>query len=110
MDIKDYLTNEKITKKFKSQFELVSYSIRLAENMILTGRDSRVKSDSQNRAMQILSEILNDKDRFDEIVEEIHEDVLAESAYMKKADERQSSQPASMKTTERKKSRKVLAD
>jgi DNA-directed RNA polymerase subunit omega len=110
MDIKDYLTNEKITKKFKSQFELVSYSIRLVENMILSGRDSRVKSDSQNRATQILSEILNGKDKFDEIREEVHEDVIAESEYIRKADERQSSQAASMRTTERKKSRKVLAD
>ena len=31
---KDPLTNEKIIKKFESQFDLVNYAIRLAENMI----------------------------------------------------------------------------
>jgi hypothetical protein len=68
MDLKDYLTNEKVAKKFKSQFEMVNYAIQLATNMIHTGRESRVKIDSQNRAMHVLTEILQDKDRFDEIV------------------------------------------
>ena len=68
MDLKECLTNEKIRKKFNSQFELVNYAIRLAENMIKSGREPRVKIDSKNRALQILSEILNNKDRFDDIV------------------------------------------
>jgi hypothetical protein len=68
MEINDTLTNEKILKKFKSQFELVNYAIRLAENMIHTGRDPRVKTDAQNRALQIVEEIEQDKDRFDEII------------------------------------------
>jgi DNA-directed RNA polymerase subunit omega len=110
MDRKDRLTNEEIAKKFPSQFALVSYSIKLAENMILTGRDSRVKSDSQNRATQVLCEILNGKDKFDEIIVDVHEDIVPEHTYNKKSEERMSSQPASMKTNERKKSRKVLAD
>ena len=67
MDLKEYLTNEKVSKKFGSQFDLVNYAIRLAENMIVTGRDSRVKTDSQNRALQILSEILNNKDKLDDV-------------------------------------------
>jgi hypothetical protein len=70
MDLRELLTNEKISKRFKSQFDLVNYAIRLAENMISTGRDPRVKLDTQNRAMQILSEIANGKDVFDEIPEE----------------------------------------
>lgn len=64
---RDSLTNEKITKKFENQFDLVNYAIRLAENMIYTGRDARVRVDCQNRAMQILGEIALGKDVFDEI-------------------------------------------
>lgn len=61
------LTNENLSKKFKSNFELVNYAIKLAENMIETGRDARVKSEVQNRAMLILEEIKEGKDRFDEV-------------------------------------------
>ena len=64
---KTHLTNEEVTKKFKSSFDLVNYAIQLAENMIHTGRDARVKSDVQNRAMLILEEIEEGKDKFDEI-------------------------------------------
>lgn len=67
MEFKDRLTNEKLRKKFKSQFDLVRYAISLAENMILTGRETRIKTDVQNRAMQILEEIALGKDKFDEI-------------------------------------------
>lgn len=65
--LKIHLTNENVTKKFKSGFDLVNYAIRLAENMIKTGRDARVKSEIQNRAMLILEEIHEGKDQFDEI-------------------------------------------
>lgn len=65
--LKIHLTNEDVTKKFKSGFDLVNYAIRLAENMIRTGRDARVKSEIQNRAMLILEEIHEGKDHFDEI-------------------------------------------
>lgn len=61
------LTNEELRKKFKNNFDLVNYSISLAENMIKSGRDARVKSDCQNRAMLILEEIREGKDQFDEI-------------------------------------------
>lgn len=73
------ITNEAIRKKFISQFELVNYAIQLAENMIRTGREPRMKIDTQNRAMQILAEIACGKDRFDELIPapsvEIEEDV-----------------------------------
>jgi len=69
-EIKDTLTNEKLCKKFKSQFELVNYAIKLAENMIKTGRDPRVKMDTQNRALHVIAEIENDRDQFDEIIKE----------------------------------------
>lgn len=101
MDLKDYITNEKVSKKFSSQFELVNYAIKLAANMIETGRDSRVKTDSQNRANQILCEILNNKDKFDEVI--IYESP-SEDRYSKYEDS------APTKNVERKKSRKTLAE
>jgi hypothetical protein len=64
---KIHLTNEEMKGKFKSSFELVNYAIKLAENMIKSGRDARVKSDIQNRAMLILEEIHEGKDVFDEL-------------------------------------------
>lgn len=64
---KVHLTNEEMTSKFKSSFDLVNYAIKLAENMIKTGRDARVKSEIQNRAMLIVEEIYEGKDQFDEI-------------------------------------------
>lgn len=67
--VKIHLTNEEIRKKFKNNFDLVNYAIQLAENMVKTGRDSRVKSDIQNRAMLIIEEIREGKDLFDEIKE-----------------------------------------
>ncbi|MBS4168770.1 hypothetical protein [Parachlamydia sp. AcF125] len=68
---KSSLTNEKISRKFGNQFDLVNYAIKLAENMIKTGRDARVRTESQNRALQVLAEIAENKDRFDEIVNPI---------------------------------------
>ncbi|WP_042280102.1 DNA-directed RNA polymerase subunit omega [Candidatus Protochlamydia sp. R18] len=69
MEKKIRFTNESLSKNFTSNFELVNYAIRLAENMIKSGRDTRVKSDIQNRAMLILEEIYEGKDIFDEIKE-----------------------------------------
>lgn len=103
MEYKDQLTNEKIRKKFVSQFELVNYAIKLAENMIQSGRDPRVKIESQNRSLQVLSEILNDKDRFDEII--FVEEEAPRQEY-KRNDELNFKE----KNSERKKSRKALAE
>lgn len=103
MDLKEYLTNEKVCKKFGSQFELVNYAIKLAANMIMTGRDSRVKIDSQNRAMQVLSEILNDKDSFDELYD------YEEEEQVNSYHQQQEYLPI-QKIAERKKGRKLLAD
>lgn len=50
------LTNEELAKKFKSNFELVNHAIKMAENMIRTGRD-RIEAEFQNRAMMVLEEI-----------------------------------------------------
>lgn len=108
MELKDYLTNERIAKKFKSQFDLVSYAIRLAENMIHTGRDCRVKTDVQNRSMQVLVEILNNKDRFDEIIEEKPEHEENMTPYSKNSLSGRES--FSSKGADKKKARRVLLD
>lgn len=106
MELKEYLTNEKITKKFSSQFELVNYAIKLAENMIVTGRDARVKTNTQNKSLQVLSEILNNKDRFDEVIIEEEEEVEI-VLQPKTVAEFDDAPPA--KSTEKKRSRKALA-
>lgn len=62
------LTNEALRGKFQSSFELVNYAIRLAENMVRTGRAPRVQTDVENPAVQILEEISAGKDRFEDIV------------------------------------------
>lgn len=111
MELKFFLTNEKICKKFKSQFDLVNYAIKLAENMIRTGRESRVRLESQNRALQVLGEIISGKDYFYEIpVKEILEveEVAAPPSYFEKNHAEKHS--SSHKSSERKKNRKILAE
>ena len=66
---KTTFTNEELSKKFKNNFDLVNYAISLAENMIHSGRETRVKSELQNRAMLILEEIQEGQDQIDEIEE-----------------------------------------
>jgi len=106
MDLKENLTNELIGKKFNSQFELVNYAIKLAENMIYTGRDPRIKTESQNRALQVLTEILNNKDFLDEILEE---GVTLESPIKVINHQDLAFDEPPAKSTESKKSRKLAA-
>lgn len=107
MDNKEYLTNEGISKKFNSSFELVNYAIRLAENMIQSGRGPRVRSESNNKALLVIEEIEQDVDQFDEIAKEVHQDVLEESKYFKRADELMTD-PEKQKS-EKRKTRKMNA-
>lgn len=104
MEQKDNLTNEKLKKRFESQFDLVNYAIRLAENMIRSGREPRVKIDNQNRAMVIIGEISNGKDQIDAIAEVVY----AEPERVNGA--RSSDKPEAFKTLDRKKTRKIFAD
>jgi len=68
MENNKQFTNEELAKKFKNNFILVNYAISLAENMIQSGRDTRVRrTDLQNRAMLILEEIREGQDKFDDI-------------------------------------------
>lgn len=59
------LTNEKLSKKFNSSFELVNYAIKLAENIVKTGRNSAVRTTVQNPAYWALLEIVENKDTFE---------------------------------------------
>lgn len=98
------LTNEKLVKKFKSQFELVNYAIRLAENIIKTGREPNIKRPTQNRAMQVLEEIIEGTDHFTEIP------VIVEERRERPVFDKESFPLESFKkAAERKKSRKILA-
>lgn len=108
MEYKDQLTNENIKKKFKSQFELVNYAIRLAENMIRTGRDPRVKTDVQNRALQILVEINSGKDQFDEIPVQTAIESALPANEERKFSSKQHSDELPIKNAERKKARKII--
>jgi len=66
MELKDYLTNELISKRFDNQFDLVNYAIRVAEDMIHAGRGPRVKTETENPALQVLEEIVSGKDTFED--------------------------------------------
>lgn len=72
MENKDHITNETLGDKFKSQFDLVNYAIRLADNFIKSGRPPRIiKLEVQNPAALILEEIRQGKDQFENILEEV---------------------------------------
>jgi DNA-directed RNA polymerase subunit omega len=116
MDYKENLTTEQLRQKFKSQFELVNYSIRLAENMIKTGRGPRVKIEIQSPAMQILAEIQAGKDQFDDIpvaapVQVSHYERPSFDRNIRDDDDDDSDDDLDEKPkAERKKGRKILAD
>ena len=97
MEKKNELTTEDLKKKFPSQFELVNYAIRLAENMIKSGRGPRMKTEIQNRSLQILEEISIGKDEFDDITVE---SVETENSFQEAAKEAKST------SSERKSERK----
>lgn len=66
MSQKEELTIE-CYDKFDSQFDLVNHAIRLAVNLIDTGREPRVKLSSQNPAVIVLKEIKEHKDFFNNV-------------------------------------------
>ncbi len=103
------LTNETVKKNFKSQFELVGHAIKLAENMIKTGRGPRIKSDSQNVAIHVLDEIKAGLDKFEDIPKDLKHDY--DVSYARPAEKRDSGKGESnTKTSERKRTRKILVD
>lgn len=68
--MEDDLTNELLKSRFKNQFDLVNYAIKLADNLIKTGRPPRVKLAIENPALQVLAELEEGKDKLEEIHEE----------------------------------------
>jgi DNA-directed RNA polymerase subunit omega len=75
---KEELTNEKLKRRFASQFDLVNYAIKLAAEMIQSGRAPRVSTDMQNVALLIMQELMAGKDQFDDMNEEIDIEELQE--------------------------------
>jgi len=65
MDRKKSLTNEHLLKRFKSQFEIVSYAIKRAQSMVNSGRAPVAAIDTHNAAYQVLCEISTGRDTFD---------------------------------------------
>lgn len=65
MSYSESLTNEKISKAKKNQFELVLYAIGLTKNIIRTGRASRVLVHTENPALIALAEIEAGKDVYE---------------------------------------------
>jgi hypothetical protein len=89
MDRHECLTNEKLSKKFVSQFDLVNFAVHVAKDMIKSGRETRARKDIQNRAQQILEEITEDKVLLNDIDDEqqfekmrLHEQTFIEKKEM----------------------------
>lgn len=105
MEKKELLTNESIRKKFKSQFELVNYAIKLSEQMIQSGRAPLTVTDSENTAVIIIEEINEGKDKFDEQAL-ILKEIITEPQSLKNGIE---TTTAPVKPVEKKKTRRILA-
>lgn len=107
MDKKDPLTKEAIRQKFKSQFDLVNYAIKLSKQFIHSGRAPRIRGDNKNPAVIIIGEIEEGKDQFDDI-----DSLQEETKEMKRAqeiiEEASFQKPAPPQKTERKKPRRIL--
>jgi DNA-directed RNA polymerase subunit omega len=83
MDYTDCLTNEQLLKRFKNQFELVRYAIKLAESEIKSGRDAYGPIDSDNVAHRVLSDIVAGQDFL--IEDEEEEEIIEEEPVMVEA-------------------------
>lgn len=105
MEKNEFLTNESIRKKFKSQFELVNYAIKLSEQMIHSGRSPMIDTESENTAVIIIEEINEGKDTFDEHIL-VSKEIIAEPQSLKND---AAASPAPVKAVEKKKTRRILA-
>ncbi|HRD56217.1 MAG TPA: hypothetical protein PLC42_07465 [Parachlamydiaceae bacterium] len=108
MENQEDLTNEGVKKKFESQFKLVGHAIKLAENMIKTGRGPRLKSESQNVAVHVLDEIKAGVDKFEDIPKEPSVDY--DFGNSKSLDKKEFAKNENGKSQERKRTRKILVD
>lgn len=107
MEKKEPLTNESLIRKFKSQFELVNYAIRLADQMIRSGRSPRVRLDNQNSSVIIIEEIHQGKDVLEDIIIEKKEPVPAHTATH--SERSADTGRGSSKNMEKKKPRRILS-
>lgn len=98
METKEPLTNEFIREKFKNQFELVNYAIKLSEQMIHRGNES------ENVAVDIIEDIVEGRDKLDESIF-VSKEVIKEPQGLKNGME-ESSQKGK---TDKKKTRRILA-
>ncbi len=105
MEKNEFLTNESIRKKFKSQFELVNYAIKLSEQMIHSSRPPMVDTESENTAVIIVEEINEGKDVFDEHIL-VSKEIIVEPETLKNGVD---VNHAPAKATEKKKTRRILA-
>lgn len=105
MEKKESLTNESIRKKFKSQFELVNYAIKLSEQMIQSGRAPLVLTESENPAVIIIEEIGEEKDKFDTLAL-VSKEIIMEPQSLKNNLE---AVAPPVKPVEKKKTRRILA-
>lgn len=73
---KDRITSEFIKSKFVNQFDLVNHAIKLAENMIVSGRPARVRTEviGLNPTSIILAEISENKDYLEDLSDEDEDD------------------------------------
>lgn len=62
------LTSEDIKKKYISQFVLVAEAIKLAAQMVESGRGARVQVDNSNPAVIVLEEIRQGKNQLEDLV------------------------------------------
>ncbi|MCB1136996.1 MAG: hypothetical protein KDK78_12070 [Chlamydiia bacterium] len=79
MELKDQLTNQEIKEKFKSDFELVNYAIRLAESLIKAGKEPDFGTDVRNYAYGILQMILDGRDEFIDLTKHVETPEVAEA-------------------------------
>jgi hypothetical protein len=56
------LTNEKLLKRFKSQFELVDHAIHIAEHMVKSGKEGRGRPENQNVALEVIDDLQDHAD------------------------------------------------
>lgn len=79
LEYKDCLTNELLHKRFKSQFDLVRYAIKLATQKIETHEDSLYPDvEPENIPSEVLTEIAEGYDHLEPEEEEMEEEVMEE--------------------------------
>ncbi len=84
------LTNEILLKRtrFKSQFDLVNYAIKLAGDYVKSGRPSFIDSgDIRNPALEVLGEIAIGKDRIENITIQAYENGITIEEYVEEEDD-----------------------